>query len=107
MYFLASTIVILLNVLFLTKIFGAPASNERTLLLFIINVIQIILAFAIFYRRQLGLRTGQAFFEVLRVFGTLGYPEGAEFIIGCQITIDFMLFAVFLSFFVGNLGQGR
>jgi uncharacterized membrane protein YphA (DoxX/SURF4 family) len=77
-YFLASTIVILLNVLFLTKNFGTPASNERTLLLFVINVVQIILAFAIFYRRQLGLRTGEALFEALRVFGTLGYPEGGR-----------------------------
>src|SRR2546430_14871971 len=44
--------IVLLNVLFLSKLsfIGPVASNERTLLLFMLNVAQVVLAFAIFYR---------------------------------------------------------
>src|SRR5258708_30005179 len=71
-YLLVSTIIVLLNVLFLTKLsfIGPVASNERTLLLFILNVAQVVLAFAIFYRLKLHIPVSDALFKTLLVFGT-------------------------------------
>ena len=106
-YFLSATIIILLNVTFLTKLFGPVVSNERTLLLFGFNVAQAILTFAIWYRFVLDLGAGRALFEALLVFGTIGYPEGADTIVSIQIATDFMLVAVFLAVFVGNLGRPK
>ena len=109
-YLPASTIVVLFNVLFLTKLsfIGPVASNERTLLLFLLNIVQVVLAFAILYRLtlpNLNLNPWKALFKSLLVFGTIGYPEGAELIVGIQIATDFVLLAVFLAFFVGRLGN--
>lgn len=107
-YLLASTLVVLFNVLFLTKLsfIGPVASYQRTLLLFLLNIAQAVLAFAVLYRLTLpNLTAGQAVFESLLVFGTIGYPHGAEPIAGLQIATDFVLLAVFLSFFVGRLGN--
>ena len=106
-YLFTTNIVILLNVLFLTKLFGPPASHERSLLLFLLNAIQVVLTFAIFYRCKLSFLAGKAFFQTLLVFGTIGYPSGADRIVGFQIAVDFLLLALFLAFFVGNLGSGR
>jgi hypothetical protein len=106
MALLASIIIILLNVLFLTKLFGPVASPERTLILFMFNVIQVVLIFAIFYRLQLrGSGAGDALVAALLVFGTVGFPEDAKPIAGFQVAIDFMLLAVFLAHFVGGLGS--
>ena len=107
-YLPASTIVVLFNVLFLTKLsfIGPVASYERTLLLFLVNIVQVVLAFAILYRLTLpNLNAWKALFKSLLVFGTIGYPEGAEPIVGIQIATDFVLLAVFLAFFVGRLGK--
>jgi hypothetical protein len=68
-------------------------------------VIQVVLTFAIFYRCKLSISVGEALFKTLLVFGTIGYPEGAETIVGFQIATNFLLLAVFLAFFVGNLGR--
>ena len=106
-YLLATNIIILLNVLFLKKLLGPPASDERSLLLFFLNVIQVVLTFAIFYRCKLSISVGKALFKTLLVFGTIGSVDGAETIVGFQIATDFLLLAVFLAFFVGNLGRGR
>ncbi len=51
-YLLANVIIILLNILFLTKLFGPVASYDRTLILFMLNVVQVVLIFAIFYRLE-------------------------------------------------------
>lgn len=104
-YFLATNIIILLNVLFLTKLLGPVASDERSVLLFFLNVLQVVLTFAIFYRCKLSISMNEALFQTLLVFGTIGYPSGANAIVGSQIAIDFLLLAVFLAFFVGNLGK--
>ena len=104
-YFLAGTIVNVLNVVFLTKIFGRPVSTERTLLLFFLNVAQVLLTFAIWYRFMLGKQAGEAFFNAMLVFGTLGYPKekGADVFVGLQIATDFFLLAVYLAFIVSNM----
>jgi hypothetical protein len=107
-YLLASTLVVLFNVLFLTKLsfIGSVASNERTLLLFLLNIAQAVLTFAILYGLTLpNLTAWEAIFKSLLVFGTIGYPRGADLIVGIQIATNFVLLAVFLSFVVGRLGN--
>jgi hypothetical protein len=109
-YLLATNVIILLNVLFLTKLsfIGPVTSDERSLLLFFLNVFQVVLTFAIFYRCKLSISASKAIFQTLSVFGTIGSPQqGADRIVGVQIAVDFLLLAVFLAFFVGNLGRGR
>jgi hypothetical protein len=107
-YLLASTLVVLFNVLFLAKLsfIGSVASNERTLLLFLLNIAQAVLTFAILYGLTLpNLTAWEAIFKSLLVFGTIGYPRGADLIVGIQIATNFVLLAVFLSFVVGRLGN--
>jgi hypothetical protein len=107
-YLLASTLLALINISFLTKLtfIGPVASNERTFLLFMMNLLQVNLTFAILYRLALPeLQAGQALFRALLVFGTMQHPVGAEVSAGAQIVVDFVLLGVFLAFFVGNLGR--
>jgi len=107
-YILANDIIILLNVLFLSKLFGSVASYERTLILFMLNIVQVLLIFAIFYRLRIpDLDAVNAVFETLLVFGTIGYPKEAKAVAGFQIAIDFLLLAVFLGHFVGRLGPRK
>ena len=49
-YFSASTVIVLLNIVLFQRLFEDPASPGRSLLLFICNVAQIILMFATWYR---------------------------------------------------------
>jgi len=52
-YFLASIIVYLLNVVLLDhKVFGGVRAPERSLILFMLNVVQVVLIFAILYRLE-------------------------------------------------------
>ena len=48
-YFLASTVVVLLHVVLLSKVFGDVKSVERSLILFMCNVVQLIFTFSIWY----------------------------------------------------------
>ena len=110
-YFLASIIVYLLNVVLLSKVFGRVLSPERSLILLILNVAQVVLIFAIFYRLELreeleGWR--DALVDAVLVLGTVAvpFPLKARPIAAVQVAIDFMLLAVFLAHFVGGLGRG-
>jgi hypothetical protein len=49
-YFSATTVIALLNVVLLERVFGEKASPERSLLLFMCNVAQIVFMFATWYR---------------------------------------------------------
>ncbi len=79
-------------------------SAERSLILFGVNVLQVITIFAIFYRVKLGSTAAVAAFNSTLVFGTVGYPLDGGYLVACQIIVDFILVAVFLGAFVGNLG---
>jgi hypothetical protein len=104
-YFLVTVLVYLLNVLFLTKIFGPVVSYERTLILFMFNAAQFVLIFAIFYRLELpSLEAIDALVKSLLVFGTVGVDEQVKGLAGFQVAIDFVLLTVFLGHFVGRLG---
>jgi hypothetical protein len=102
-YFLASVIVYLLNVVLLTKVFGPVLSPERSLILLMLNVTQVVLIFAIFYS-SLGISNPLS--EALLVFGTINFPPKARSLAAFQISIDFLLLAVFLAHFIGGLGRG-
>jgi hypothetical protein len=112
-YFLASIIVYLLNVVLLDhKVFSDPRSPERSLILFIINVAQVVLIFAIFYRWEVpSLGPLDAFIDAVLVFGTVSLPkeieDGARLIAAGQVATDFILLAVFLAHFVGRVGRGK
>jgi hypothetical protein len=108
-YLLATTLIVLFNVSFLPKLsfIGSSASAERSLLLFIFNLAQTAVAFAILYRWSLNLPPGDALFKSLLVLGTVSYPTqpAARVIVESQIVTDLLLLAVFLAFFVGKLGS--
>lgn len=111
-YFLASVIVYLLNVVLLSKVLGDILSRERSLILLILNIAQVMVIFAIFYRWKLpNLGFWEALIDAVFVFGTVSLPleieRGAKPFAAFQTAIDFMLLAVFLAHFVGGLGRDK
>jgi hypothetical protein len=96
----------------LHNVYPPTASIERSLILFAVNILQVILIFGIFYRASLGLSFEQAVFASITVFGTLGHPSlrvdftGAG-IVEFQVVVDFALIAIFLAAYVGKLGAYR
>ena len=103
-YFSATTLIVLLNILLLERLFEEKASVGRSLLLFICNVAQITLMFATWYR--LGGATDALLLSVLTL-ATISYEQDMPTIAMAQIATDFVLLAIFLSHLVGQLGQKR
>lgn len=100
----------LLNIIFIGKIReinAPPASIERSILLFFMNVLQVVLAFAVFYQHWLGLSVMDAFFNAVLVLGTIGYPPGATgwlcLLVSLQVLLDLVLLLLILSGFVGQV----
>jgi hypothetical protein len=96
----------------LPNIYPATSSIERSLILFGINILQVIMTFAIFYRAQFGILPEKAVLISMLVFGTLGSPSiGDDFsgahIVEAQVVVDFAMIAIFLSAYVGRLGAFR
>jgi len=96
----------------LPSIYPPTASIERSLILFGINVSQVVIAFAIFYRVALHLSPKKAVLTATLVFGTLGSPSlssenSAAIVVVLQVVTDFLLIAIFLGAFVGRLGAFR
>jgi hypothetical protein len=81
-------------------------SVERSILLLFVNVLQIVLAFAIFYKiSKPCLTPSDAFSAAVFVFGTVGTPNGAlPLLVALQIFLDFLLVASILASFVGQAG---
>jgi hypothetical protein len=97
------------QIMFLSKLkFAAlPKSAERSLLLFIFNVAELLIAFAIFYRGCFGLRVLEAIKNAILVFGTIGYRNDIvdiSPIVAVQILLDFLLLAIFLATLIGRVG---
>jgi hypothetical protein len=106
-YFTLSTIIVLLHVLFLSKVFGDMESPERSLLLFFCNVAQIVFMFAAWYQLAGGGQTkDDALFSSMLVLATAGYPPDARLIVELQITTDLVLIVVFLAHVMGKIGRG-
>jgi hypothetical protein len=107
-YFLFSTVVVLLHVVLLSKVFGNIFSAERSLILFVCNVVQLIFTFSIWYELEAGQTQGEALFNSLLVFATVGYPKKAPaLVVGTQIAADFLLLAIFLAHIVGRVGYRK
>jgi hypothetical protein len=104
-YFAGSTIVTLLQVVFLSKVVGDVESPERSLLLFICNVVQIVFMFASWYQLVGGYAGEEALFYSMLILATAGYPPNARMIVELQITSDIVLVAVFLAHILGKLGR--
>jgi hypothetical protein len=107
-WFLFGTVVVLLHVVLLSKVFGDVQSAERSLILFICNVVQSVLTFSIWYQLKADLPKGDALFNAILVFATLGYPnEAPALLVGTQIATNFLLLAIFLAHLVGRVGYRR
>jgi hypothetical protein len=90
------------------EIYPPTSSIERSLLLFGVNIAQVTLIFAIFYRAIFSFTPQRAIFESARVLGTIGHPELGDayyywWVVTSQILTDLVLLVVFLAAFVGNL----
>ena len=102
-YFSAITLIAVLNIVLLQRVFrGEIVSPERSLLLFICNIAQIVLMFATWY--FLGGEKAPLLRSVL-TFATIGYSETMPRTTMTQIAIDFVLLAVYLSHLVGRVGK--
>jgi hypothetical protein len=106
-YFSLSSVMALLDVVFLSKALGGVESTERSLILFIWNVAQIVFMFSIWYQLEAHLCKGDALLKALLVLGTLGYPDQAKIVVGVQIATNFLLLAIFLAHLVGRVGHPR
>lgn len=109
-YILFEIYLTLLNMIFIgtiRAIIVPPASIERTILLLFMNVLQVVLAFAIFYQHWLGLSAVDAFFNAVLVLGTIGYPTAAAgwrcLLVSLQVLLDLVLVVVILGSFVGQM----
>jgi hypothetical protein len=102
-YFSVSTVLTLLQVVFVNKILGEMESPERSLILFVCNVAQIVFVFAAWYQLEVHLSRSDALLQSLLVLATAGYPKNAPLLVELQISTDFVLLAVFLSHLVGKV----
>jgi hypothetical protein len=100
-YFSATSVIVLLNVVLLQRTFEPIKSPERSLLLFICNVAQIVFMFATWY--QCHYSKTDALFKSVLTFATIGYAECMPLVAMAQIAINFLLLAVFLGFVIGQL----
>lgn len=81
------------------------SSSERSLLLALVNMIQIVWVFAIFYKtNDSGLSYAEALFSSALVFATIGHPGDAYWLVMFQIFFGFAFIAVFLSRLAGQVG---
>jgi hypothetical protein len=101
----------LFNIVFIGKIRtinAPPSSIERSILLLILNIIDVVLAFSVFYQDWLDLSRLDAVFQAVLVFGTIGYPSSCSgnytFIVPLQIFLDLILIVLFISSFIGRIG---
>lgn len=112
-YILFEIFLMLLNIIFIGKFGGInapPASVERSILLFGLNVLQVVVAFFIFYRDWLGLSSVDAFFKAVLVLGTIGYPKvsgNLVLVVALQVFLDLILIVLLIGSFVGNLSLFR
>ncbi len=103
-YFSVSSVVALLDVVFLSKVLGGVESTERSLILFLFNLVQLVFMFSAWYQLITGISKEEALFNALLVLGTLGYSSDARVVVGIQIVTDLLLFATFLAHLMGRVG---
>jgi hypothetical protein len=104
MYFSVTTVIVLLNVVLLERVFGGKASPERSLLLFTCNVAQVVFMFATWYKRC---GVIDPLLTAVLTFATIGYSTDMPHLAMAQIATDFVLLTIFLSHLVGQLGPKK
>jgi hypothetical protein len=105
----------LFNIVFIgkiKKINAPPSSVERSILLLMLNVIDVVLAFSILYRDWLDLSKQEAIFQSVLVLGTVGHPSSQSteiymLLVMLQIFLNILLVLLFLSSFIGQIGLFR
>ena len=77
---------------------------ERSVLLLLINVLQVALAFAVFYRDfSPKLSPAKAFFNAILVLGTVGYSDEVPMLlVALQVFLDLLLLSMILGSLVGQ-----
>jgi len=100
-YISASTLIVMLHIVLLQRAFGPIKSTERSLLLFMFNVAQIVFMFATWY--HWGGEPKPLLTSVL-TFATIGYADKMPRVAMAQIATDFVLLAIFLGFVMGQFG---
>jgi hypothetical protein len=102
----AGTIVVMLHIVLLQGVFGAIASAERSILLFMCNVAQVVVMFGTWYRLCGGYSETEALLKSILTFATISYAdkESCVAVAMAQIATDFVLLFIFLSFLLGQLG---
>jgi hypothetical protein len=102
-YLSASTVLTLLSVVLLSRVFGTIESPQRSLLLFMCNVTQIVFMFATWY--YLGPHKEDALLISVLTFATIGHAADMPKWAMAQIATDFILLAIFLSHLMGEIGS--
>jgi hypothetical protein len=100
-YISASTLVVMLHIVLLQRIFGPIKSPERSLLLFMFNAAQIVVMFGTWYRL-----CGQPapLLKSILTFATIEYANKMPRLAIIQIATDFVLLAIFLGFLLDRFG---
>ena len=100
----------LVNIVFFSAIpsINKPSTSEtRTLLLLVLNVLQVTFSFALFYKLALHLCPGQALFGAFLVLGTVGLPDNAAethtFLVPLQIAANLLLVVFIVGVFISKV----
>jgi hypothetical protein len=101
--FSVSTVIMMLNVVFLQQVFGSVSSAERSLLLFMFNAAQIVVMFGTWY--QCRYPKSEALHKSILTFATISHADKIPCVAMAQIATDFVLLFIFLSFVVSQLGS--
>jgi hypothetical protein len=102
-YFSASTLITLLQVVFLHRLFGEMHSTHRSMILLLLNVVQILFMYAAWYQLETTRPDQDILLHTLFVFATIGHPEHVpHIIIELQIATNFVLLVVFLNHLVSR-----
>jgi len=100
-----STLLVLVNVVLLSKVLGDIESPERSLILFMCNLAQIVFMYATWYHLKGAYAQDEALLKSVLVLGTVGYPDKTPTvatIAQLQIATDIILLAIFLGHLAGR-----
>jgi hypothetical protein len=104
-YISASTLITLLQVVFLHQVFGEMHSTHRSMILLLFNVVQILFMYAAWYQLETTKPEQGILLHTPFVFATIGHPEHVPpIIIELQIATNFVLLVVFLNHLVSRWG---
>jgi hypothetical protein len=100
------------NIVFLRKfpdINYPPPSPERVILLMLLNVVQVLSAYAVMYRAWsfTPITWRHAVSEAVQVLGTISVPPQRAILADSQILLDLLLLVIFLANFVSQVGADR